>query len=179
MDHPSTTMGDVPELRFCRLCGGALPAYVPGSGRARVTHYPACPDAADPLEPARAFAAGVPVRLLVADPFNSTPVTAPIEPSAVHDPSGPGPIEAKLIADLEHVVSTNPLAGTLSMVALRCARTADRAPAENLKEVLAAVKELRAIMAEIVKTHAGEDDSDADATPVGSSAPAVVHTTAY
>lgn len=122
---------------------------------------------------------GAPPPAIVRDPFNSTPGTAPLPPSAVHDPqAGPGPIEQKLMGDLERIVSTNPLASTLGMIALRCARAADLAPADDLKAVLAAVKELRAIMGEISKQHTGGDDDDSDATPVGSSAPQVVHTPA-
>lgn len=128
-------------------------------------------------------AGGAPAAATVlADPFNSTPHTAPVPPSVVHDPPAdtePGPIEAQLQQELIRVTSTNPLAGTLGAVALRCARAADLAPATDLKAVLSAVKELRAVMAEISKSSAGGDDDDSDETPVGSSAPTVVHTPAY
>jgi hypothetical protein len=140
-------------------------------------------DAPPPTKPDHPPAGGsgvTPPPGIVRDPFNSTPDTAPLPPSAVHDPQfdGPGPIEQKLTGDLERIVSTNPLASTLGMIALRCARAADLAPAHDLKAVLAAVKELRAIMGEISKQHAGGDDDDSDETPVGSSSPQVVHTPA-
>lgn len=151
----------------CTVCGELIPPTGRG-GRPRTTHYPSCPVPAPPLPPP-------------ADPFNSTPVTAPlapaaIEPSAVHDPDNPGPIETQLAGELATVVTTNPLAGTLGAVALRCARAADLAPPTDLKAVLAAVKELRAIMAEITKSHAGGGDDDGiDDTPFGASRPEVVH----
>lgn len=94
---------------------------------------------------------------------------------------GAGALESSLALELGALTSANPLAGTLGLVALKMAAAADAAPAEDLKQVLAAVKELRSIIDQITKSFAvgGEPHpvptENASLGPFGALRPEVVH----
>ena len=95
-------------------------------------------------------------------PFNSTPTTAPV---AV--PDGAGRIETTLIADLAMLQAQrgSPVAETLAAMALTLARHADAADGP-VREQIATMKELRALLDDITKEAGGGATHDPDdATP--------------
>lgn len=96
-------------------------------------------------------------------PFNSTPVTAP----ALAPAQGAGRIETKLMMDLSSM-GLDP-ESTLAEVAVTVARAADTLGPADIRPLIAASKEIRAILAQLVK--AGGETSHAPADTERSNSP--------
>jgi len=93
-----------------------------------------------------------------APPAYAAPEPLPAEPPPPLPPYEPGFLETTLQAELSVMTSTNPAAKTLAASAMAIARAADMADPSDLKQVLAANKELRATIEAITKYQGGDDD---------------------
>lgn len=91
-------------------------------------------------------------------PAYAAPEPLPAQPPPPLPPYEPGFLETTLRAELEAMTSTNPAAKTLAASAMAIARAADMADPSDLKQVLAANKELRATIEAITKYQGGDDD---------------------
>lgn len=132
-----------------------------------------------PPKPDRPPAGGsgvTPPALVERTPFNSTPTTAPVEA-----PAGAGRIETKLLADLAMLQAErgSPVAETLAEMALTLARHADAADGP-VREQIATMKELRALLEDITKEAGSTPNHDTDdsssASPFGPVRPELVNT---
>jgi hypothetical protein len=88
----------------------------------------------------------------------NAPEPLPAQPPPPLPPYEPGFLETTLRAELEAMTSTNPAAKTLAASAMAIARAADMADPSDLKQVLAANKELRSTIEAITKYQGGDDD---------------------
>lgn len=91
-------------------------------------------------------------------PAYAAPEPLPAQPPPPLPPYQPGFLETTLRSELEAMTSTNPAAKTLAASAMAIARAADMADPSDLKQVLAANKELRATIEAITKYQGGDDD---------------------
>jgi hypothetical protein len=91
-------------------------------------------------------------------PAYAAPEPLPAQPPPPLPPYEPGFLETTLQAELSAMTSTNPAAKTLAASAMAIARAADMADPSDLKQVLAANKELRATIEAITKYQGGDDD---------------------
>lgn len=86
----------------------------------------------------------------------------------VTDGHVPGPVESKVRADLEALVTTHPMGESLAAMSLNLARTLD----DGAGLAVAAVnRELRANLVELARMGAPDDDLDAELSAAMGDAP--------
>jgi hypothetical protein len=86
-------------------------------------------------------------------------------------------MEKSLRSELDAMRIGSPMAETLILMALRIARAADQQPANDLKAIITANKELRALLNDIAGKELGgeNDDNPAEIGIFGAVRPEMVH----